>query len=148
MSGWFVNTELVPVDLEGCRCPGSPHDHDTVWLYPEPTPELGIACLTAWNRGAPNVETMVGILGRIYIQFGIAEWNFLDENGNPVPINLRSGAQFDWDAAAPIYEKADELYAEKITRPLVARVSGSSRNGHTARSTSPKPRSSGARRKP
>jgi hypothetical protein len=145
--GWFVSTELVPVDLEGCRCDGSPHDHDTVWLYPEVPPDLGLACVAAWNNGAANVESMVGILSRLYVQFGIARWTFLDEKGDPVPLNHRNVARLDWDAVRPIAEKADELYAEKITRPLVAAVSKSSRNGRTAQSTPARTRSSAKPRK-
>jgi hypothetical protein len=148
MSGWFVTDELVPVELETCRCPGSPHDHDTVWLYPKLPADGGIAAMNAWQNGAPNSETMIGILGRIWVQFGVARWNFVDENGAPLPVTTRSKALLDWDAVRPIADKADDLYSGDFLRPLVASRSPSSRNGHTGRSTSRKTASSARPRKP
>lgn len=150
MSGWFTDTtaEFVPVDLEGCRCPGSPHSHDIVYLFPEFPADGGIAAMNAWQFGAPNAETMTGILGRLYVQFGVAKWNFVDEKGDPVPVNVRNKALLNWDAVRPIAEKADELYGAKLLRPLVASRSPSSPNGHTGRSTSRKTASSARPRKP
>src|SRR4051812_46774706 len=50
LMGWFVSEDRVPVELEGCRCPGSPHDHDTVWLRAELGPEAGFAAVAAVDR--------------------------------------------------------------------------------------------------
>lgn len=141
--GWFVNDDRVAVEGLACRCPGEPHpDGDTVWLRSELTPEGGFAALAAMRAAGTDTNELERLIGRVYAEYGIVEWTFLDEDGEPVPCTREMIAALNWDAIYPIAEKGDNIYSEGILRPLVARVSRSSRNGHTAPSTSPKRRSS------
>lgn len=144
---WFVSDELVPVDLEGCRCPGSPHDHDIFWLHPELGTEAGLAALLVISAVGDDTAQLTEKLGRLYVERGVAAWNLLDENGAPLPVSSELLSHLGWDAAYPIADKAAVLYSEALTRPLVARVSASSRNGHTAPSTSARKRSPSSRPK-
>lgn len=146
--GIFASVEEIPVDLEGCLCENTPHDHDTVWLWAELTPDGGLAAQAVVNRGAPDTAVLEGLIGRIWLQHGISRWTFVDGKGNDIPPNPWNIAHLDWEVARPVAEKANDLYAEKFLRPLVARMSGSSRNGRTGRSTSAKPTSSRKRRTP
>lgn len=143
----FASAEEVPVEV-ACPCEGKPHDTDTVWLRADLSPDGGIAAMSVINDSPVDVPSLVGDLGRVYLMHNITRWTFTDPDGKPVPSSHRNIARLHWDIAGPIAEKADSLYSETLFRPLVARVSKSSRNGHTAPSTSRKPRSSGARQKP
>jgi hypothetical protein len=143
--GWFVSDDRVPVVL-GCLCPGTPHDHDTVNLRAELGPAAGFAAVAAIQvvqKGESNIEEQ---LGRIYAEHGILDWTFVDEDGNPVEPSLENIRRLTWDAIYPIAAKGDDLYAESLLRPLLARLSASSPNGRTARSTSAKPRTSRTRK--
>lgn len=146
--GIFTSTDEVAVELEGCPCEGTPHDHDTVWLRSELSPDGGIAASHVIDAGAPDVATMTGAVGRAFIQHGITRWTFVDGKGEPIPPTSWNIARLDWDIARPVAEKANDLYAEKLLRPLVARLNKSSRNGRTVRSTSPRRKSSSTRPKP
>jgi hypothetical protein len=151
--GWFVDEDLVPVELE-CRCPDTPHEKDTVYLYPQLTVEGGLAGEQYWAEittgGVPNAEAMIGHLGRLFLHHGIASWTFVGADGEPLPASMRNIVRFaqNWSAAKPVAEKANELYSEALLAPLVASLSKSSRRGPTGGSTSPKPASSSKPRKP
>lgn len=145
--GWFNLDPDVPVELEGCRCPGTPHDHDTVWLAAEITPDGGIAAMSVIERGAPDAATMEGLLGRAYVQHNITRWTLVDEKGADVQPTPWLISRLSYDAIKPIAEKANELYSEKLLRPLVERLSKSSQRGQTDESTSAKPDTSTKRRK-
>ena len=139
--GWFVSDDRVAVEGLECRCPGAPHpDGDTVWLRSELTPEGGFAALAAIRAAGGDISEEK--FGRVYAEHGIVDWTFVDEDGEPVPCTPDLIARLGWDVIYPVAVKADDIYSEGILRPLVARASRSSRNGHTARSTSPKRRPS------
>lgn len=150
--GWFDNEDEIPVEID-CRCDNTPHEKDTVWLYPHLTVEGGLAGETFYENlrsgGVPTVGVLIGQLGALLLQHGISRWSFVDKDGNPVPCNPRNIARFthNWDAAKPVAEKANELYGEQMTAPLVDRLSKSSRRGQTGASTSRKRSGSGTRRK-
>lgn len=146
--GIFASTEEVPVELESCHCDGTPHDHDTVWLRSDLSPDGGIAAMHVLSRGAPDTATIIGALGRAYLIGGIVRWTFVDEKGDPIEVTPYNVAQLKEEIVLPVADKADDLYSERLMRPLVARASKSSRNGHTARSTSARRTTSGTRRKP
>jgi hypothetical protein len=146
--GWFVSEERVPVEGLACRCPGTPHpDGDTVWLRAELGPEGGYAVLRA-IRAAVTTEFLPEHLGRAYAEHGIVDWTFLDDDGELVPVTPENVARLSWPVVYPVAERGDVLYAEELLAPLVARPSKSSRNGHTARSTSATRGTTSTRRKP
>jgi hypothetical protein len=152
--GWFVSEDRVPVELEGCRCPGSPHDHDTVWLRAELGPEAGFAAVAAVDRIVAEARASGGViadfaepLGRIYARYGIVEWTFLDDDGEAVPVTPENIGRLKWEAVYLISDKGDSLYGETLLRPLVDRLSKSSRSGRTAKSTSQRRASSSVRPK-
>lgn len=149
--GIFASVDEVPVELESCHCDGTPHDHDTVWLRAEVTPDLGVAARSAIgdvvSQGIEKDDIMA-VLGRVYLRHGIVRWTFTDAEGNPVPVTPNAAGSLKWEIAEPIADKADDLYSEDIFRPLVARLSKSSRNGRTGRSTSARTTTSRRRPKP
>lgn len=136
--GIFASTDEVAVDLEGCPCEGTPHDHDTVWLRAELTPDGGIAATHLLDSGTIDAPTLIGAVGKTFLVHGVTRWTFVDEKGEPVPVTPWNVAHLDWEITRPLAEKADDLYAEKLLAPLRARRSQSSANGRTARSTSPR----------
>ena len=144
--GWFVSDERVAVEMGECRCPGTPHDHDTVYLRSELGPEGGYAALRAIRAAQTDDDVLPEMLGRAYARFGIVDWTFEDADG-PVPCTAANIERLSWDVIYPIAERGDELYAQSLLRPLVARASASSRNGHTAPSTSATRKRTSTRRK-
>jgi hypothetical protein len=145
--GWFVSDERIPVEV-GCRCDGSPHDLDTVWLRKELAPEAGFAAMAVLRSAASEPDKVEEKIGRVYAQHGIVEWTFLDGEGEPIPATKENIARLSWDAVYPIAQKGDDLYAEALTRPLAESRSRSSRRGQTGASTSPSRTSTRAPRKP
>jgi hypothetical protein len=147
--GWFVSEERIPVEGLACRCPGSPHlDGDTVWLRKELTPEGGFAVLRAIRDAEGNVDRLPETLGRAYAESGIVDWTFLDADGEPVPCTPETRRQLAWAVVYPVAERGDGLYAADLLAPLAPLLSKSSRNGHSAPSTSATRRRSSTRRKP
>lgn len=86
-------------------------------------------------------------LGRVYLEFGIVRWTFVDEEGKPVPVERALIRKLSWQAVFPVANAASTLYSEDLLRPLVGAASRSSPNGHTAPSTSARRRSSSTRQK-
>lgn len=141
-NGWFVEPDdLVDVTVPGCHCPGTPHTEEVFGLLPEPTPELGLAAVSALYNAAPN-QMMKEVLGRVYLEHGVKRWTLVDENGKPVPITHELLRRIKWDAVLPIAEKGSELYSEAIFRPLVGQAPNSSPPGRIVPLTSAKPSSS------
>lgn len=149
MTGWFVSDEREPVEVE-CRCPGKPHDVDTVWLRAELGPEGGYAVLRAIRASAAAGDSTLleELLGREYCKHGIVDWTFLDADGEPVPCTPENIARLSWPVARPVAERGDVLYQEELLAPLVVRPSKSSATGRTAPSTSAPRRATSTRRKP
>ena len=146
--GWFVSDERVAVEGLPCLCPGEAHpDGDTVWLRSELAPEGGYAVLRAIRAAQEDPEELPQYLGRAYATHGIVDWTFVDDDGEPVPCTPDTIARLSWAAVYPIAERGDSLYAEALLAPLAARLSGSSRNGRTAPSTSRRRASTSTRRK-
>lgn len=136
--------ERTRVQLEGCRCPGSPHrDGDWVELAPRATPAMGTAIMAA-VRGTANRFNLEGYMAEAYLTFGIRAWSFTDEDGDNVPVDPIAP---DWretveellpwaDGGVAVVEKADALYSEEVLRPLLSRTSTSSQAGQMDGSTS------------
>lgn len=145
--GWFISEDRVPVELEECRCPNTPHDHDTVWLRAQLGPEGGYAVLRAMRLAEAGQIVSEEELGRAYARFGIVDWTFVDDNGLPVPCNDDNIRRLTWEVIYPVAQKGDDLYSEELIRPLVQRASKSFQRGQTGQRTSPSKRSTSTRRK-
>lgn len=137
----------VPVAFGGCPCPGTPHpDGDTIWLKAALDMDGGLAFASAF---ASSVELPIDqALGRSYLIAGIANWTFVDAKGVVIPVTPVNISKLRWSpAVAEMADKAAGLYGKDVLLPLVARAQASSPNGRAGRSTSPRRRSSGTRRK-
>lgn len=129
--------DLVPVRVRDCACPNTPHDEgDIVYL----TPRLSLAggleakgnIVAALGNGLMLAELWVAT----FVKHGAVAWNFLDEDGEPLPFDVDE-LLGDYELAAPIAERADELYGETVARPLVTRIKTLSQRGRKGDSTSP-----------
>ncbi len=88
---------------------------------------------------------MLALLARIYLQFGILAWSFVDADGRPVTVD--PGAE-DWNSTVDQYlpwdmggqevaGEADDLYSARSLRGLQGRTSTHSLPGPMDGSTSP-----------
>lgn len=129
---------LVPVPLGYCPCEGSPHpDGDVVYLWPELSMPGGMAAqgAIAESYGEEGLDQLrlQEQLARVWIRHGVAEWTFLDDLGGDIPVTPDTV-----ERALPyakggrlVADKADDLYAEAVTAPLVERLSVLSKRGPT-----------------
>lgn len=99
---------------------------------------------------------MLALLARIYLQFGIVAWSFVDEDGRPIPVDPGDedwGAIVDnllpWDQGGQeVAGMADDLYSAGILRGLQGRTSKRSQPGPMDGSTSATQASSGEPQEP
>src|SRR5262245_43428340 len=110
----------VKVELEGCRCPGSPHrDGDWVELATKASVPMGTAVMAAFRGGGRNRFLMEGYLADAYLNFGIKAWSFVDEDGDPVPVDPAAPEWRDtleewlpWaEGGSDVVDRADQLYS-------------------------------------
>ena len=130
----------VVVDLAGCRCPGSPHHHDTVTLRGEPSTPMGIAGWTVASLGGALWDIQAR-LADVWLKFGIIDWSFTDAAGKAVPVtsaNIDDYLPFG-RGGMEVANRADELYSDTVLSPLAARMSPPSPPTPTDDSTSPSP---------
>ena len=149
--------ELVPVPLGYCPCLGGPHaDGDTVYLYPELSMAGGMAAQGAISEasGETGIDglRLQELLASVWIRHGVAAWTFLDDNGSDIPVtptNIAAALPYAKGGRA-VSEKADDLYAEAVTAPLVERLNTLSKRGstHTPAPTSPNRATRRKRRSP
>lgn len=146
--------ELVPVPLGYCPCEGTPHpDGDVVYLYPELSATAGIKARRFFADGMtgsiPEVEVEAR-LAELWLTVGVADWTFLFDDGKPIPVTSENVVR-----ALPygkggrlVADKADDLYVETVTAPLLHGLEALSQRGQT-RSSRPatRPRAT-SRRKP
>lgn len=104
-----MSDALRPVPIAVCPCPGAPHpDGDVVYLHPELGMDGGMAAQAAMWIEDP-IKRGVALYGAM-IDYGIAEWTFVDADGRPEPIEhdtirrllpwQRGGAEVSHAAAA------------------------------------------------
>lgn len=131
----------VEVRLDGCYCPGTPHDADVVYLRPSLSMAGGMAAQAAIQEGASDQFVLQELLAQVWIRHGVISWNLVDEDG-PVPLtpdNVVAALPYG-KGGRLVAERADALYAEDILAPLRERLASISRSGRTNGSTStPKP---------
>lgn len=145
----FVDDDATPVPIAfgGCPCPGTPHaDGDTIWLKAALDMDGGLAFASAFSSSGELPIDQA--LGRSYLIAGIADWTFQDAKGAAIPVTPANVRRLRWSPAViDLAERAAQLYGKDVLLPLVARAQASSRNGRAGKSTSPRKRSSGPRRK-
>lgn len=143
------DSEPIEVRLDGCYCPGTPHDVDIVYLAPSLSMAGGMAAQSAMRDGFGDALRLQELLAEVWVRHGVVGWNLVDEDGQDLPLDPSTIA-----AALPygkggrmVAERADDLYAEDILAPLVERLKTTSargrRNGSTStpKPSTPKPRS-------
>ena len=127
-----LSPEIGKVDVGACRCPGTPHEVDTVWLKPELDVPLAIAAnaairpilamFTAGEITQPEANADVeSALSGIYLRHAIDSWTFVDERGLPVPIRPSNTKRLlpYGNGGEAVVEAADDLYAERISAPFI-----------------------------
>jgi hypothetical protein len=137
----------VEVRLDGCYCPGTPHDADVVYLRPSLSMAGGMAAQAAIQEGASDQFVLQELLAQVWIRHGVISWNLVDEGG-PLPLtpdNVVAALPYG-KGGRLVAERADALYAEDILAPLRERLASISRSGRTNGSTST-PRPSTRRRR-
>lgn len=132
------------VRFRDCACPGTPHpEGDTVTLRPYLGFTAGAEALRILIAASGDQTFLDETLGPVYLREGPLEWNVLDESG-PVPMDVES---LPYEEAVVIVDAADQLYSERVMRPLLQRLNESSPAGRTG-TTSATRRSSQKARKP
>ena len=139
------------VRLSRCYCPGEPHpDGDRFVLHAELPIPAGIAAITALAQVGTSGDAAAALINALLLNGGISEWNLIDEDGNRLPINADNVARrVTWqkggvelsNAAFAQWVNGKDLTPFGLTSSA-SRTGGSSPNGQTATSTSPKTRSS------
>ena len=127
----------VEVHVGACRCPGTPHALDTVWLKPELDVPLAIAANAAIDApelarrfqagelslAEANSETQYALTG-VYLRHSIQRWTFVDEKGDGIlvtPANITR--LLPWgNGGGEVAEMADSLYSGPLFAPLAEAV--------------------------
>ena len=126
----FDPLDDVPVPVGACLCPGTPHpDGDVVYLAPLLSTMGGQAAQGAIAE-AEDVSRLEELLWRVYRDHCITGWNFVDADGDPVPLtpdNKERGLPFA-KGGRLVAEKADELYAQDVLAPLQARLAAATKS--------------------
>ena len=136
----------VPVSVGPCQCEGKPHDGldgrddgDIVYLRAKLDLDGGLSAYLQLINAAGDTNKAQAGLVLSYMEHGIVDWNFLADDGKPIPIEpdtIRAALPFE-DGGYIVAEKAAELYQDTVTSPLRLTPSTSSQSGPTASSTSP-----------
>ncbi len=143
----FSDRVPVTVPIGPCGCPGTPHEQDEVYLRPTISLDGGMAAQAAIMRHGADAEALAKAWTPLFLRDGVTGWNLVDADGNPEPLDL-DGLLTDFDAVRPVADKAAELYADSVLRPLLAASKQTSPDGRGARSTSAPRTSTRSRRKP
>lgn len=127
------------VMVGACRCPGTPHPEDWVDLATSPPIAVGVGFLAAIRTARGDEVRLSAMLGRLYVEQGIVDWSFIDDDGTAAMVDPDSIEKFlPWDrGGADVAGVADGLYSEIVLRPLRSRTSRHSQDGQTDGSTSP-----------
>lgn len=128
-----------------CSCPGKPHEQDTVSMPGVADVRIGMAVTAAIKAAPASQPEMEGAISEVFLHVAPREWTFVDEAGEPLPLNLDNiDARLQWATGGmEVAERANELYGGMVEggvfAPLVHRRSKASRSGQTGSSTSPTP---------
>lgn len=128
--------EPVAVRVRDCACPDGGHEEgDVVFLAPTPSLRLGLEAQRDIRESLGDGSLLAEKWLVTFVRHGAIGWNFNDEDG-PIPFDVEA-VLADYSIAQPVAEKADELYGEAVTRPLLDRLRSISRRGPTDASMSP-----------
>lgn len=155
--------DLEAVRVRDCTCSGTPHDGrdghddgDLVYLLPTLGLEGGAAAELDLDavQGLGEKRATNALLARwtvTFVRYGCVGWNWLrDVEGRLEPVPFDSEVLVnDYTLARAVAAKANELYSEAVTRPLLEaagtpppnRAQRRSQRGRTGSSTS-RPRGS------
>ena len=130
-----------------CSCPGTPHPQDSVSLWPVVDVRIGAAAASAMRDFPTSISDMEGALAGAFLHFGVRAWTFIDDKKEPLAVTVDNiDARLAWhQGGMEVVEKANELYAGDVFRPLVARMSKALPPGQTDDSTSATPSPGDAR---
>jgi hypothetical protein len=145
----MTDPTLVPVAV-ACRCPGTPHDGDSVYLRPVISLYGGIATQELIAGADPSRGSVTAAIVDGFLRREIVAWTFTDEKDKAVPVteaNIERLILSDFAYATPIADAASELYADTVIRPLVDAALKSSGRSPTNGSTSARKGRSSKRRK-
>lgn len=124
-------TDLVPVEDVPCPHGGEHPGGHFVALRPK-IGLVGATIATQRLRDAfPDMALIKGALVETYLRYGVAQMD-----GNPITPQDIEALLADEEAGRIVADKADELYSESVTAPLVNAVSRFSEATSTAESTS------------
>ena len=128
--------EPVTVPVGDCRCPGTPHEQDEVYLAAELGLTAGLAVEAAMSSNEGDAQTIAVSLA--LINHNIVGWTFTDETG-PVPVN--PGTIQTWlpyaKGGEAVANKAAGLYLDSFLGPLAQRLAGHSQQSRTNGKTRP-----------
>ena len=141
-------TVVVP-----CACPVTHGGDDEIYLAPALSMAGGMAAQALIGQSMTDPIAIQEGLARIWINHGIVGWNLVDSDGDDLPLtrsNIEARLSYAKGGRA-VAERADDLYAEDILRPLQERLKRLSPRGSTAsgpRPTSGRTTSTTRRRSP
>lgn len=150
-----MTTDLIPVCVGACLCPGTPHaDGDFVYLRPKLGLAAGIAVqklvIDAKTADTPATEAdLHGTLAEAYLIYGVAEWTLTNGSAIAVtPDTIREHLLNDFERSEAVADKADDLYMNPVIAPLLRKArklsQAMSKNGSTSATATGSPK----RRKP
>ena len=143
-----MTDSLIPVEVGACRCPGAPHpDGDVVFLHPNIGFHGGIVAQNVIVSGLERSELQASLLD-VYIRYGVADWSFVDEDGDKVADAIESIILRNFAIGAAVADKADAIYTDSVLNPLRAVPSKSSKPSRINGSTSAPTASSSKRPRP
>lgn len=113
--------ENIEVPVGECRCPGSPHEQDMVYLAPELGLTAGLAVEAAMASSDGEGQTIAVSLA--LINHNIVEWTFTDEAGVVAitPANIQRLLPYAKGGEA-VANRAAGLYLNSFFAPLQARL--------------------------
>jgi hypothetical protein len=127
----------VAVDIGECRCPGTPHDSDTVWLRGKPDLAMGLAFRQALRESGRRTGDLQATIGDIYLRYGVVAWTITGEDRKPLPVSHAAVIErLPWPDALPVVDAADDLYGAALVDPLVKTKASSPQPSPDAPSTS------------
>jgi hypothetical protein len=142
--------DLVPVQLDYCPCEGTPHpDGDIVYLLPELPAPAGVRARAFFQQamtGTIDAATAEESIAALWLSMCVAEWTFLLDDGRPIPVtpeNVVRALPYG-KGGRQVADKADDLYVESVTAPLLEELARLSKRGSTPSSrpaTRPNPTS-------
>jgi hypothetical protein len=131
--------EPVEVPVGACRCPGTPHEEDVVYLAPELGFEAGLAVEAAMSSSTDQTEQTLAVALAL-VRRNVLGWTFVDEEGKPEPVNNQNIERLLPYARGgeAVANKAAGLYLKAVLDPLERRARGtSSRSSLTNGQTRP-----------